>query len=353
MQLNFKVKSIRMCRPKKRNTLAYTTVSFPLFGEFRFRIAQDDKHDQPTVYPLRHGEGSSKLSNTFKLSNEIMEDVKREVLMEYFKKASKQPSKTEVRIIEFPLRLVYRFYTKEKQNMTTFRIWFICRYLLDERGSGTVLLKDVVKLANLKPEYIKRLCNNSNLFRGVNNQTIYFTGTTKVLKARKQRHDRFGLYRQEKLTKIFLNNFKSNKKFAGYIVKTYAEKDLTKNRKTTHGRISQERLARVFNVSPRTIWDNLKIAKAKRFKNIREYPWIEITYNYNAWLLHNLELRPDSNYPEAIIDNPKAYLPVRKGQKIILARKCPDIFSFTGFFQVLRESKRGKAKSSSLTCNNS
>jgi len=242
------------------------------------------------------------------------------------------------RTIDVCLNIIFHIYRNHKQELTSFRAWFVARYIIDISGTGYAVTEDVCRAVNMKSEHLLRKCKKSCLFSGGTSDRLYYKSLIKLLREHKLPHKL--CIRGEKLTKVFMKQFREKKTFISYITKCYVERDLDPRwkKRITRGRISYQAVADYFKISRKTAITNIKRSIPKRYKNRRRYYHIKFNYKKQLgnWILNNMKTIIDGRRVE---DNPNSYQVEWKNGSYILVQDLPNIYKFTGVFLESRRIK--------------
>ncbi len=249
------------------------------------------------------------------------------------------------RIINVHLKLLFHFYKSHKNIMTEFRIWFVARHVIDNKGSGKADIKKISRVLNLQPPYIRRICNNSSLFISIHKNDIYYVSIHRLIEEHELSSKGFTI-RGEKINTRYRAYFASKKNFVGYITKCFVENDLNhrfKKRQITKGRIGTYKIAECLNISRTTVISNIKISDAKLHKHIIEHKNINFrTFDEykNGWLLENMD-RIVGGY--RIGNNLNSYFLKKDYARNIfyLTQTLPHFYEFTGIYLVHRRQNEG------------
>lgn len=233
--------------------------------------------------------------------------------------------------ITVAIGLCFHFMKKHRDQLMPLRAWIISRAL--GGGGNHADTEQVMKTLKIKQyKHFKNKLKKSDLFWSVNRQKIFFKSEGRI--AGKHRISyRYKIARIESFDNRFLKMFVSNKHFSAYVTKIYFENDVnpkSKPQKLTFGRISIARVCEALNISKPTVISNLKLAKAKQYRNIVVFKNIKIDKPFGQWLVENDNLIPNPLIRKRIFENFSQYFPYRTPKGIFLAARYPNIFRFTG-----------------------
>ncbi len=245
----------------------------------------------------------------------------------------KPKNRGEPKLANIPIRILFHFCKHHFDQLLGLRAWLATRTLCANQGNwaDTTQVMKVVKIKQFK--LFKRKLMRSGLFRYVSKQKMFPVSAIRIMNKHRLRYGRT-IIRTERANTIFLKNLSSNKKLSAYITKIYFENDLRKKpkyRRITYGRISQSRASEALNLCVTTIRDNLRVAKAKKEKNIRFYKHLKINEKFGQWLFHNDEIMPDKQIGKEIHEDFYKYFECKTPHGHYLAARYPDIFYFTGY----------------------
>jgi hypothetical protein len=224
--------------------------------------------------------------------------------------------------------------------MTAFRLWFVLRHAVDTDGAGWGDINKLEKLTKLNKSYIRQICNNSWLIKGVHKNRIYYNSLKNIYRHLKLKATG-SVLRGERITIRFKKIISDARGFKGYICKCYAEMDLDAKykKRITKGRIGRQAIADYFGISRQTVIVNMALAGTKSYKNILHFKDIRFKNyeDYGVWLNRNMEKKIRSNYKNygdyVISKNPKSYY-IRRDSRggYYLIQKMPNIYKFTGVY---------------------
>ena len=237
----------------------------------------------------------------------------------------------EIRVVEIDLSILFHYYKKHKDALTLVRCWAIATFM-DARYAGYVELEPLLKYAGISKRYLKRVVKKDEcLFRSVSDNRAYLNRIIAIKRTHRLPNEKI---RRERMTKKFFQQFKTKKKFLGYICKCYMEQDLRerKPKNYTQGRISYEALAKSLNISRRTAISNLKNSTAKAYPNIRHFKNVRFANlrEFGIWLNSNIDERING---QKVTGNLFGYRTAwdKKGGYYYLTRVMPNVYKFTGY----------------------
>lgn len=238
-------------------------------------------------------------------------------------------NKDEPILINIPTIVLFHFSKKHSDHLLSLRTWIATKALLEKQGNWADTNQVMVAIGIKKFKSFKRKLKQSGLFRNIDRKKIFPITVNKIINKHKLNHGYIKI-RVEKINTVFFNNLTSNKKLSSYITKIYFENDLRSKSRLTHGRISISKASEDLNIGRTTIINNLKVAKAKKIPNIRQYKHLKINESYGKWLLCNEMIIPDKQINKRIGDNFNYYFEYKTPQGSYLAARYPNIFHFTG-----------------------
>ncbi|MCK5211531.1 hypothetical protein KAJ89_02410 [Candidatus Parcubacteria bacterium] len=267
--------------------------------------------------------------------------------------------------IKIRQNILFHFIKFHDEQIPELRIWQTARYI-DEFGKGWVDFIQLSKAARLTIKYCRRLCLNSELFRGLNDNKLYYQSEYHVMKLHRL-NICGGKYRLES-KEIFsgegeksfpwLRNtlggvkykHKPCSQFRAYIVKCWAERDLEKklNYEMTKGMIGYNTIERELEIARDTAIRYMKISEARWENEIIPHPKYTFTSmrEYGVWLNHNFEIIING---VRISSQPKSFWAVKVGyRKYVLNQTLPNRYYFTGVCLLNARPYRGKGVKTSI-----